>query len=190
VNVRRNTLNVDIARAFLDQSRAFLRGDFLPRIEGALERMSEDDLWWRPNDASNSAGNLVLHLAGNVRQWIVAGLDGAPDIRDRAAEFAATGGLSKAEALGRLRAAVDDACRVLARLDAADLAARRTIQGREVTGLYAVYHVVEHFAMHTGQILWLAKARRGEDLGFYETSDDGRARLRWTPTPEGPMPHE
>ena len=179
---------MDLARAFLDQSRASLRGDHLPKIEAALERMSEDDLWWRPNDASNSAGNLVLHLAGNVRQWIVAGLGGAADVRDRAAEFAATGGVSKAEALARLRAAVEEAGHVLARLDAADLAARYRIQGHEVTGLYAVYHVVEHFAMHAGQILWLAKARSGEGLGFYETFEDGRARLRWTPTPEGPQP--
>jgi uncharacterized damage-inducible protein DinB len=179
---------LDLARAFLDQSRTFLRGDFLPRIEGALERLSDDDLWWRPNAASNRAGNLVLHLAGNVRQWLVSGLGGAPDARDRAAEFAATGGVSRDEALARLRAAVDDACHVLARLDAADLAAHHAIQGREVTGLYAVYHVVEHFAMHTGQILWLAKARTGEGLGFYDESPDGRARLRWTPTPEGPQP--
>jgi uncharacterized damage-inducible protein DinB len=181
-------LNVDLARAFLDQSRAFLRGDYLPKIEGALERMSEDDLWWRPNAASNSAGNLVLHLAGNVRQWIVSGLGGAPDVRARAAEFAATGGVAREGALAHLRAAVDDASTVLARLAAADLAAHYTIQGNTVTGLYAVYHVVEHFAMHTGQIVWLAKARAGEDLGFYETFADGRARLRWTPTPEGPAP--
>jgi uncharacterized damage-inducible protein DinB len=179
---------MDLARAFLDQSRAFLRGDFLPKIERALEGMRDDDLWWRPNDASNSAGNLVLHLAGNVRQWVVSRLGGAPDVRDRAAEFAAVGGVSKAEALARLRAAVDDACAVLERLDAEALAARHTIQGNEVTGLYAVYHVVEHFAMHTGQILWLAKARTGADLGFYETDADGRARLRWAPTPEGPQP--
>ncbi|MDX1420855.1 MAG: DUF664 domain-containing protein [Rubricoccaceae bacterium] len=179
---------MDLARAFLDQSRAFLRGDFLPKIEAALDRMSEEDLWWRPNDASNSAGNLALHLAGNVRQWLVHGLGGAPDVRDRPAEFAATGGLGKAEVLARLRGAVDDGCAVLARADADALAASYTLQGNPVTGLYAVYHVVEHFAMHTGQIVWLAKARASADLGFYETHDDGRARLRWTPTPEGPRP--
>ena len=178
----------DLARAFLDQSRAFLRGDFLPKIEAALDHLGDDGLWWRPNDASNSAGNLVLHLAGNVRQWIVSGLGGAPDQRERSAEFAAAGGVSREDALARLRAAVDDACAVLERLDADALDARYTIQGNEVTGLYAVYHVVEHFALHTGQLLWLAKARTGEGLGFYETFADGRARLRWQPTPEGPAP--
>lgn len=179
---------MDLARAFLDQSRASLRGDYLPKIEGALAPFSAADLWWRPNGASNSAGNLVLHLAGNVRQWIVSGLGGAADRRDRAAEFAATGGVSREEALAGLRAAVGDACAVLERLDAGTLAAHHTIQGNAVTGLYAVYHVVEHFAMHTGQIVWLVKARTAEDLGFYETFAGGRARLRWTPTPEGPQP--
>jgi uncharacterized damage-inducible protein DinB len=178
----------DLARAFLDQSRAFLRGDYLPKIEAALDRLGDDGLWWRPNDASNSAGNLVLHLAGNVRQWIVTGLGGAPDVRERAAEFAATGGLSLADALERLRTAVADASAVLETLDADALAGRHTIQGNEVTGLYAVFHVVEHFAMHTGQILWLAKARTGEGLGFYEEAAGGRVRLRWMPTPEGPQP--
>ena len=177
----------DLAAAFLDRSRAYLRGDYLPKIERALDAMSEADVWWRPNDASNSAGNLLLHLAGNVRQWVVAGLGSAPDTRDRPAEFAARGPVPKAEALEQLRAAVDDACAVLARLDADALGRPYAIQGHDVTGLEAVYHVVEHFSMHTGQILYLAKLRAGRDLGFYEAGPESRARLRWTPTPEGPV---
>ena len=61
----------DLARAFVDRSRRYLVEDFLPRIRAALGRLSEDDLWWRPNEASNSAGNLVLHLCGNARQWML-----------------------------------------------------------------------------------------------------------------------
>ena len=179
---------MDLARAFLDQSTTFLRGDFLPKIEAALNPLGEEGLWARPNDASNSAGTLCLHLAGNVRQWIVHGLGGAPDVRDRPAEFATADGLSRAEVLDRLRTSVNDACAVLLRVDTGALARRLTIQGNEVTGLYAVYHVVEHFAMHTGQIIWLAKSRSGEDLGFYAFNEAGDAHMRWVPTPEGPRP--
>lgn len=177
----------DLARAFLDQSRAFLCGDYLPKIERAVGALSDEALWWRPNAASNSVGNLVLHLAGNVRQWIVSGLGGADDVRDRAAEFAAAGGRSGEACLARLRASVDDACAVLARLDGAALDARYVLQGSEVSGLYAVYHVVEHFGMHTGQIVYVAKLHTGEGLGFYHEWPDGRARLTWTATPEGPI---
>ncbi|NNF59647.1 MAG: DUF1572 family protein [Rhodothermaceae bacterium] len=176
----------DLAQAFLDQSRTYLRGDYRPRIERALATLSDEDLWWRPNAASNSAGNLVLHLAGNVRQWIVAGLGGAPDVRERDAEFAATGGVAAAECLARLRASVDDACAILERLDAEALARQYIIQAHDVTGMEAVYHVVEHFGMHTGQILWIAKARTGAGLGFYAERPGGLAKLTWTPTPDGP----
>lgn len=177
----------DIERAFLDQSRTCLNGEYMPRIEKALANLSEEDFWWRPNDASNSAGNLVLHLAGNVRQWIVHGIGGAADVREREKEFAADGDVSKAEALSRLRAAVDDACVVLEGMNADGLAAVYTPQAHTVTGLEAVYHVVEHFAMHVGQIIWIAKACSGEGLGFYAEKPGGIAKLNWTPTPDGPI---
>jgi len=176
----------DLARAFLDQSRTYLKGEYMPRIEMALAALSEEDFWWKPNDASNSAGNLVLHLAGNVRQWIVHGLGGVEDVREREKEFAAGGGASKAEAMARLNASVDDACHVLERMNAAGLAATYTPQAHEVTGLEAIYHVVEHFSMHTGQIIWIAKARTGKGLGFYAEMPGGLAKLSWTPTPDGP----
>ena len=90
--------------------------------------------------------------------------------------------------LDGLAATLREADDVLRALLPSELLERRQIQGRDTMVMEAVYHVVEHFAMHTGQILWLAKARAGEDLGFYETTDDGRARLRWAPTPSGPQP--
>lgn len=177
----------DFAQAFLVQSRTFLKGEYLPRIEKALATLSEEDFWWRPNAASNSAGNLVLHLAGNVRQWIVHGLGGAVDLREREKEFGARGGVAKAEALARLQASVDDACTVIEQMDADGLAATYTPQAHEVTGFEAIYHVVEHFSMHTGQILWIAKARTGEGLGFYDEQPGGLAKLTWVPTTAGPI---
>ena len=176
---------MSLARPFLDQSQALLRGEWLPKIEAAVEALGDDGLWWRPNDASNSAGTLCVHLAGNVRQWLVAGLGGAPDARDRPAEFATTGGRSRADVLAELRAAVDEACAVLDRLDEAALLATHPIQGETPTGLHAVYHAVEHFAMHASQIVWIAKARGG-DVAFYRDADGPTPSLRWRPTPDGP----
>ena len=174
-------------RLFLDQSQALLRGEWLPKIEAALDRLGDDDLWWRPTEAANSAGTLCVHLAGNVRQWIVAGLSGADDARDRPSEFATVGGRSRESVQADLRATVDEACAVLAGLSEADLLRTYAIQGHEVTGLRAVYHAVEHFAMHAGQIVWIAKARSGRALDFYAEADGALPTLRWVSTPEGPI---
>ncbi|MGQ0702049.1 MAG: DUF1572 family protein [Gemmatimonadales bacterium] len=168
----------DPAAEFLRQSREYLTGHYLPKIQAALERVEDPDLWWRPNPASNSLGNLLLHLAGNLRQWVVSGMGGAPDCRDRAAEFATLEGLTRAELLATLTEAVLDADAVLARTDPGSLGERRQIQGRAVTVFEAIYHAVEHFAMHTGQIIYLVKLRTREDLGFYRM-EDGIVRPAW-----------
>ncbi len=177
---------MSLSRAFLDQSLTLLRGEWLPKIEAAAASLGDDGLWWRPNENTNSAGTICVHLAGNLRQWIVAGLGGAPDVRNRPAEFATTGGRTAEDVLADLRAAVDETCAVIDGLDEPALLATYAIQGREPTGLGAVYHVVEHFAMHAGQIVWIAKARGG-GVRFYEDDPDGRARLLWTATPAGPI---
>lgn len=161
------------------RSRTYLSGEFLPKIRESLDRLPEEDLWWRPNPASNSVGNLVLHLAGNARQWVVAGIARREDVRDRSAEFAAEGGLDRAAVLARLEEALAEVDEVLAALDPAVLEEERTIQGMETTGLGALYHVVEHFAMHTGQILWITKMRTGKDLGFYSVDEDGSVTTHW-----------
>ena len=177
---------MSLDRLFLDQSQAFLRGEWLPKIEAAAEALGEDGFWWRPTEASNSAGTLCVHLAGNLRQWLVAGLGDAPDRRDRPAEFATTDGRARADVLADLRDAVDQACAVLDGLDEAALLATHPIQGGTPTGLYAVYHAVEHFAMHAGQIVWIAKARGGA-LAFYADADGPTPALRWIATPGGPI---
>ncbi len=156
----------DAAQVFLEQSRRYLSAHYLPKIERCLEKLTDEDLWWRPNEASNSVGNLLLHLAGNVRQWIVSGVGGAPDVRRRQQEFDERAALPGAVLLAGLKAALDDADGVLAALDPARLLDYCRIQGREMTLLEAVYHVVEHFSTHTGQIAYVAKLRAGVDLGL------------------------
>lgn len=173
----------DPGRAFVERSRAYLTGDYPVRIRLALGKLSPEELWWRPNERSNSIGNLLLHLAGNARQWIVSGVGGEPDTRRRDEEFEASGGVSAEAALAVLEEAVADVDRILRRLDPATLGERRTIQGNDVSVLDAIYHVVEHFSMHTGQILYIAKLRSGEDLGLWRVDDDGSARPVWKSRP-------
>jgi uncharacterized damage-inducible protein DinB len=169
----------DPAAVFVESSRRYLVESFAPRLRVALDRMSEADLWWRPNDASNSVGNIVLHVCGNARQWIVSGVDGAPDVRRRQEEFDERGPLPGATLLATLDSTFQDIDRTLAALDPARLLERRVIQGREVTLLEAILHVVEHVSHHTGQILWIAKARTGADLELWKV-EAGVATPTWT----------
>ena len=171
-------MSTDLGARFLMESGRYLADEYLPKIRAAMIPLSAEDIWWRPNDASNSIGNLLLHLAGNIRQWIVAGVGGKPDTRDRADEFAARATMTIVGALGLLERAMADAAATLAAFPPERLAERVHIQGRDVTVFDAVYHVVEHCAMHTGQILWITKARSGRDLGFYEDAG-GLAVPRW-----------
>jgi hypothetical protein len=161
---------------FLEFSRNKLLNQYWPRLRKAVEPLSEEQIWWRPNPASNSIGNLVLHLNGNVWQWLVASFNRLNDERGRPAEFSATGDLSAADLLARLEQTIDEAAKVLARLTSEELLATWQIQGYTVSGLAAVYQVVEHFGLHYGQILYVTKMQEGRDLGFYsELSKSGRA---------------
>ncbi len=169
---------MDNGRAFLALSARFLREEFLPRIRTALGHLTDDQVWWRPNEASNSIGNLVLHLCGNVSQWISGGVAGQPVTRNRQQEFEQRHTIPRQELLERLTTVVDSACSVLESLDPAMLHEHRTIQGMDVTVMYAIYHVVEHFSMHTGQILMLTKMITAEDLKLYEFPG-GAAVRRW-----------
>ena len=155
-----------LAQSFLAQASGSLLQVYLPRLEACMRELSPEQIWWRANPASNSVGNLALHMAGNVRQWIVAGLGGAPDRRERDREFSERGPLPRRALLARLRKAVTDADRVMRKLNGAALARTYSIQGFRVTGLCAVFHVAEHFSHHTGQIILLTKMLGGRDLKF------------------------
>ena len=160
----------EIAAGFIAQSRELLSNDYLPKIEKCLESLSDTDVWWRANEDSNSIGNLMLHLSGNVRQWIASGLGGAADHRVRQTEFDERSVISKAELLGRLSDSLREVDIVLAEFDSTRLLKRHTIQNSDVTALEAIYHVVEHFSMHTGQIILLTKLLVKKDLSFYDFS--------------------
>jgi uncharacterized damage-inducible protein DinB len=172
---------MESGKAFIDQSRRYLKAEYLPKIERCVAQLTDEEVWWRPNEASNSIGNLLLHLAGNVRQWIVGGVAGLPNERRRQEEFDARATVPAAALLGDLRAALDEVDGVLAGLDPAVLLEARHIQGFPTTVLSAVYHVVEHFSTHTGQIAYITKLLKAGDLGFYDVKD-GIATPRWRGT--------
>ena len=169
----------DFSQSFLDRSRRYLTEDYLPRIRRSVEALGDEALWWRAGPASNSVGNLVLHLAGNARQWIVSGVGGAADTRRRQSEFDERGPIPRGELLARLESTIVEVDAVLARVAPTTLGERRRIQGHDVTVFEAIYHVVEHFSMHTGQIILLAKMHAPGEIRFSDVTPDGVAKANW-----------
>jgi Protein of unknown function (DUF1572) len=164
------------AALFLEFSRQKLLEQHWPRLRSCVESLTDEQAWWRPNDSSNSVGNLILHLNGNVRQWLIASFNRMEDKRDRPVEFNEQQKIPISALLDRLGATMQEASDVLSRITETDLLARFEIQGYNVTGLDAVYQVVEHFGLHYGQIVYITKMLRGEDLGFYkDLNKTGRA---------------
>jgi uncharacterized damage-inducible protein DinB len=172
--------DVGLDRVFLDYSVKKLR-QLAARIGDCIGRLSDEQIWMRTGESGNAIGNLVLHLAGNVGQWILAGVGGEPDKRVRASEFAARGAVAAVDLAARLEDVVDRATAALAGVTAARLGERVTIQGYDVTVMECVYHVVEHFSGHTGQIIYATKMLTGGDLGYYSHLTKETAHAEKTP---------
>jgi uncharacterized damage-inducible protein DinB len=153
------------------------------KIEACLEKIPEERIWFRAGENQNAVGNLMLHLCGNIRQWILSGVFGDPDHRDRDAEFAARTGPGKAELRARLRAVVDETKSRLSSMPPQALADRIRPQEYEVSKLEAIYHVVEHLAGHCFQIIFVTKLLTGEDLGFYAHLSPNAPKAPNDPTP-------
>jgi uncharacterized damage-inducible protein DinB len=155
------------ASVFLEFSRRKLVEEYWTRLRGCVEQLTDEQVWWRPNEASNSIGNLLLHLNGNVRQWLVGSFGKDEDTRNRPAEFQAHGSLPASMLVEQLGTTMHQASEVLSRLTEGDLLTTFEIQGYKVNGLQAIYHVVEHFGMHYGQVVYITKTLHGQGLGFY-----------------------
>ena len=156
-----------IEQIFLNFSAEKLE-QFRGRIHDCVDRLTDDQIWLRHHESENSVGNLVLHLSGNVRQWILHGVAGEPDKRDRPSEFAARGGLEKDALLGRLDETLDAAISAVKTLPPERLLDNTTLQNYQVTLFEAIAHVVEHFAQHTAQIIFATKLLTGSDLEYYK----------------------
>lgn len=159
-----------ISNEFLEQSIYYLEVN-TPRIEKCLAELSEEEVWQRPNGLSNSVGNLLLHLCGNITQYIISSLGQMPDHRVRDAEFAAQGGFSKAELMQKLTETVSNACEVIRTLDQNDLLRSRSVQGFQLSAIGIIIHVTEHYSYHTGQIAFWTKQLKNKDLAFYARRD-------------------
>lgn len=164
-----------------DSSHTLLAGyaveklrDHFAQLRRCVGLLGDEQLWFRPNESSNSIANLLLHLRGNVGQWIVAGLGGAPLSRDRRAEFARREPLPREELIEPLSETLAAATAIIVGLDDAALAREYEIQEYRVTGVAAIAHVLEHFAFHTGQIVTTTKWLLDVDLSLY----DGNGRRR------------
>ena len=157
----------EFGAALIVECNRRLFNESVPRIHKCLGLLTEDEIWYRPNAETVSVGNLVLHLCGNVRQWICTGLGRQADVRERATEFADTGPMPTAQLLERLDTAMREARDVIDALDPATLLEKRSVQIYEESGLSILIHVVEHFTYHTGQITYYTKSRKAVDTGYY-----------------------
>jgi uncharacterized damage-inducible protein DinB len=166
------------AEVFLSRSRYWLTKEYPIKLRHCVNALPRGVVWARPNQGSNSVGNLLVHLTGNVTEWILGGVGGREISRYRAGEFAMRDGADGPELLDNLEAVLRESDGILAGLTERDLSRTLVIQERETTILAAVYHVVEHFAMHTGQIVFLTKMYAPNRIHFYEDAD-GLARPIW-----------
>lgn len=162
--------NTLLAAEFVSQA-CYRMDESTRMLRTALDELDETDVWKRPNASSNSIGNLLLHLCGNIRQYAISALGSTEDLRERDAEFAARGGLDKATLLEKLLATVDEAQATIRNADAANLLRVRSVQGFRLSGLGIILHVVEHYSYHTGQIAFWTKLLKDKDLGFYAGID-------------------
>jgi len=136
------------------------------KIEHCLDQLKDAEVTWRPRPEMNSIAIVVNHLCGNVRQWIISGLGGAPDVRNRPAEFADSGNVTVEQVREKLKQTLAEVDVVLVRLDGQDLLRVRRVQGFEVTGMHALLDTVSHFVGHTHQIVQWTRLIRGDGYRF------------------------
>lgn len=161
---------MEIQQEFIDQSILRL-AENTPRIERCLAMLSEAEVWQKPNKNLNSVGNLIIHLCGNITQYIISSLGGNIDKRNRDLEFSIQGGLNKGELLHKLATIVSAASQTIENIDHRKLTKIHSVQGFELTGIGIIIHVVEHYSYHTGQITFYTKLLKNKDLGFYADLD-------------------
>jgi Protein of unknown function (DUF1572) len=156
----------DVTRSALDEANRLL-DECAARIAHCVNQLSDGQVWWRPAKSMNSIGNLILHLSGNLQQWIVSGIGGVADVRRRPAEFAERGPIPGSVLLDKLTQVVGAAKQTLSTVGPGELQRQRTIQGFTVTGWAAVLHSIPHFNGHTQEIISLTRMQLGDEYKFY-----------------------
>lgn len=164
-----------ICSALIAEFERRVMEESMPRIKKCLSLLSEEEVWIRPNENIVSIGNLILHLCGNARQWILSGVGGQADLRERDSEFSEKGPLPKAQLIKKMDLLAVDLSAVLKELPAEKLLEKNEVQIYEETVLSMLIHVIEHFSYHTGQITFLTKSLKNVDTGYYAGQDLGKA---------------
>ncbi|MCX6142216.1 MAG: DUF1572 family protein [Ignavibacteriales bacterium] len=158
--------NNEFGKAYIEWCRFRLMQQYWPRVERCVAELTEEEVWWRQHETNNSVGNLILHLTGNLRQFILSGVGGVKDTRNKDMEFSERHGIPKEELILGLKQALLAADETLARLDAARLLESTTVQNRDRRIFEVIAVVVDHFALHCGQIIYITKLKTGKDLKF------------------------
>jgi uncharacterized damage-inducible protein DinB len=141
------------------------------KLRTCLDELDDSEIWKRPNKHSNSAGNLMLHLSGNIRQWIISSLGNVEDSREREKEFAADGGYSKSQLAEKLFSTLEEAKKIIQNISAEEILKKRKVQGYYYSGIAIIIHVTEHYSYHTGQIIFWTKLLKDKDLAFFAGVD-------------------
>jgi len=169
--IKRLKMNkLEITKEFINQSIEKLNENG-PRIQICLDQLSEEEIWKSPNKSSNSVGNLILHLCGNITQYIISSLGKEEDERQRDKEFSLQSGYSKSELMMMLNSTVNKSIEVISDVTDEALLQVRSVQGFHHSGIGIIIHVVEHYSYHTGQIAFWTKLLKDRDLGFYAGLD-------------------
>jgi hypothetical protein len=159
-------MNETTGTAYLAWCRLRLMSHYWPRVQRCVNELSHEQVWWREHESNNSVGNLVLHLVGNLNQFVLATFGGVPDTRDKEREFLERDPVPKEELLRRLEEALRASDKILAEFNPRRFLEKTTLQGRERSFLEVLAVVLEHFALHTGQIIYITKLKTGRDLKF------------------------
>lgn len=157
-----------LTTAFIDEIKRRLFEESIFRLKKCLSALTDEQIWYRPNKASNSVGNLVLHLHGNVRQWVVAGLGKNKDVRERQKEFDEQGPIDVEKMLANMDQLMLEVDTILNQTTAEDLLEVRNVQGYQESGLSILVHITEHFSYHVGQMTYIVKMLKDKDMGYYE----------------------
>lgn len=160
-----------LSSVFIEEIKRRIFGECFPRLEKCLNELTAEQIWYRPNASSNSVGNLVLHLQGNIRQWVVAGLGKKEDVRERQKEFDEQGPVSSDKMLKDMKGLLQEVAQILNSTSTDDLLEVRNVQGYEESGLSILVHVTEHFSYHVGQMTYIVKMLKDKDMAYYAGHD-------------------
>ena len=162
-----NNTETQLRNALINNIVKYMIDENFPRVIKCLEMLNEAEIWYRPNSQSNSIGNLVLHLNGNLNQWILDYIGGKPFVRNRQLEFDADKTHSKEELIHMLTNLSEELGSCIQSVTSDKLLETLPIQNQQETGISVLIHITEHFSFHAGQIAFITKWLKEQQTNFY-----------------------